>query len=146
MLKTSSTAPVSPSGSRAWITIGRPKLSAISIWATKARLLGLAARGLAVEVEAGLADRPDPIVLGQLPDFGGELVVEFAGAGRVAARGREDPVVALGGGQGDRVGLGPEADVEHPPHPGLLGGGDEAVLLALAEEEMGVGVDHGLSL
>ena len=66
-------------------------------------LLGLAARRLAVEVEAGLADRPDPLVLGQLRDFGGELVVEFAGAGRVAAGGREDPVVALGGGEGDRV-------------------------------------------
>ena len=72
---------VSPSGSRAWMTIGRPKLGGRSrSGRRRRRRCSSRRRRLAVVVDAGLADRPHPLVPGEPPDFGGELVVEFAGA------------------------------------------------------------------
>ena len=60
--KISSIASLSPSGSRAWITIGRSSSRAISIWAAKARRWSSRAAPLAVVVEPGLADRPHLLV------------------------------------------------------------------------------------
>ena len=56
---------VSPSGSRAWITIGSPSSAAISIWASKARRWSPGVGAVAVVVEPGLADRPHLLVGGR---------------------------------------------------------------------------------
>ena len=97
--KTSSTAPVSPSGSRAWITIGRSRSRGdLDLGLEGAPLVG-PARRLAVVVDPGLADRPHLLVLGGEPgDLIGPGVVEAGRLGRVAAGGGEDALVALGGG------------------------------------------------
>ena len=131
-----------PSGSRAWITIGSSSSRAISIWAAKARRWSARARRLAVVVEPGLADRPHLLVLGEPRDLRRRRLVEAARLGRVAADGREDALVALRPGDRLGVGLAAEADVEHPPDPGLARRCDHLGLGPLAEEQVGVGVDH----
>ena len=137
----SSTAPVSPSGSRAWIrSAGRGRGRSRS--APRRRGADRPARGLAVVVDPGLADRPHLLVLGEEGDRFGLRVVEAGGLGRVTAGGRKNALVALGSSDRLRVGLLLEADVEHPLDPRLQGSRDDLGLGPLAEEEMGVGVDH----
>ena len=60
----------------------------------------------------------------------------------MAAGGGEDARVAPSGGDRQLVGLAVEADVEHPLDARLDGAGDDLSLRPLAEEEVGVGVDH----
>ena len=118
--KTSSVAPVSPSGSRAWITIGRPCSRAISICASKARRCSARARRLAVVVDPGLADRPHLLVLGgEAGDLGRRARRRTrpprSGGSRPSRRrprGARPPAIAVGC-------LGVQADVEHPLDPGL---------------------------
>ena len=71
--KTSSMAPVSPSGSRAWITIGSPRSLGDLDLGDKRPALLLGARGLPVVIDPGLADRPHLLVLGQAGDLGLQL-------------------------------------------------------------------------
>ena len=99
-------------------------------------------RRVAVVVDSGLADRPHLRVRGEPGDLRSRRVVEPAGRGRVAADRREHFLVPLGPGDRHLVGLVSQPDVEHPPHPGLQRRCDDLGLRPLAEEEMGVGVDH----
>jgi hypothetical protein len=99
--------------------------------------------GVAVEVEPGLADRPHLRVAGQADQLGRVLVAEAGGVVGMAADAGEDSLVALGGVDRDLVGVRPEPDREDPPHPGLGRRRDQLGLLAVAEVEVGVGVDQG---
>src|SRR5690606_6400349 len=66
-------------------------------------------------------------------------------AGRVvgvAADGGEDGGMALGGGDDAGVGALVEADVEDAPHPRRGGRREQLAFVPVAEEEVGVGVDH----
>ena len=75
--------------------------------------------GLAVVVEPGLADRPHLLVRAPSAAISAAArVVEAAGLGRVAARpSAKTPSWRSARGDRDRVGLGAEADVEHPLAP-----------------------------
>src|SRR4051794_12273757 len=100
------------------------------------------ARVLAVEVEPGLADRPHPLVRTQLEDFRGGRLVEAARLVRVAPDRGEDRLVAPGARHRLGVRLAVHPHRQHPVHPRGDSRRDQFVLAAVAEEEMGVGVDH----
>ena len=74
--KISSIAALSPSLSRAWMTIGRPRSTGHLDLADEGAALVVGRGGVAVEVEAGLADRPHHRVGAELGQRRLRLVVE----------------------------------------------------------------------
>ena len=74
----SSVASVSSSAARVWMTSGLPVAAGELDLGLEGPLLILARRVVAVEVEAGLADRHAPLVSGQRLELGEVGVVEAA--------------------------------------------------------------------
>jgi hypothetical protein len=93
-------------------------------------------------VDPRLPHGADLLVAGEAGYLGLELLVELPRRGRMASRGRIDLLVPPRAGERGLVRVPSEADVQHPPHAGLLSRGDDLVLRPLAEEEVGVRVDH----
>ncbi len=140
--KISSIAALSPSGSRAWMTSGSSELPGHLDLAEEGAPLVLGRGGVAVEVEAGLADRPHLRVGAELEQRRLRPVVESLGGVGMAADAGEDRLVGLGLGDHLRVGRLVEADVQHPLDPGRGGRLEQLDGRLLAEEEVRVGVDH----
>jgi hypothetical protein len=104
--------------------------------------LVLAGGAVSVVVEPGLTDRPHLLESAEASDFGPGLGVEAGRLVGVAADRGEDVLVALGCGDRGRVRLRIHANRQHPLDPRLAGSRHDLVLASLAEEEVGVGVDH----
>ncbi len=103
----------------------------------RALLVG-ARGGVAVEVEARLADRHAALVRGERAQFREVGVVEAPRLVRVPADGRVHVRERLGRGERRTRGGAVGADREHPRDADRFGGGDELGVRRLAQVQMGV--------
>ncbi len=108
-------------------------------------LLVRARRAVAVEVEAGLADRDAALVRGQRAQLGQVGVVEARRVVRVAADRRVHLREGLGRGQRRAAGGAVDADGQHPRDARRDRRRDQLGVGRLAQVQVGVGVDHGCS-
>ena len=103
-------ASVSSAAAREWITSGLPVSRASAICAANARCLVGARRAVAIEVKAGLSDRPAALVGRQRTQLGEIGVVEARRCVRMAADRRIH--LGKGLGRGERRAAGGAVDAD----------------------------------